>query len=286
MWKYPDPFITPQSGPSKDIYCKTFVIKRTDNKQVLSNNNTNLFGYQGQGNAVGLKMALPGDATITGISVVNPAQSNTAGTGAAASIMIGRSIGFTSITAAGTTATVVCPYPHGLTSSDVIFVSDTGVTNFNTVGAAGTIQNTTQVSPTPDASDPTKFTYTIASTTATTTQGLIVEASYFLQQSVQSGGLAVGYSWPLAQKNIGVFAATTPTAYWQAAASGTFPGTPQVWSVSTRLSPSLGGDGNYNYFIEPTQDVEIYGYFYETATSGFTQATTGGPWVVFVQYFR
>lgn len=306
MWKYDagwnsavgaaSNLITPSLG-NKDIHCKTFQITIKDNVQALQLVNTSFGWVAGNtfGNSKGLKAMIPGDATITGFSVFNNAQANTSGTGAAGNLLLGRPVDFASITANGTTATVVCQYPHGLTASDVIHVSDTGVTNFNTVGVGGTIQNNQPKTVTPDASDPTKFTYTISSTTATATTGLIVCASYYVNQSVISGGLATGNQWLTSVKNVGTFAATTPSAYWQAAASGTFGGTPPVWCVSPRLDPQMGPpgnylakgtDGNYNYFVEPTKDLALYAYYQEYATSGFTAATSGGPWTVFVYYFR
>ncbi len=291
MIQYPDGFITTLSGPSKDIYCKTFQVKITDNVQTLNSVNASYggsgmaFGNAGLGNATGLKSMLPGDATIAGISVYELAQSNTGGTGPVGNLVIGRSVPFVSITATGaTTATVKCAFAHALTASDVIQVSNTGVATFNTVATNGSIQNIQPATVTPSSTDPTVFTYTIPSTTIGTvaTIGLIVCTSFYLNTSVLSGGMAAGYNWPVSVKNIGSFSATLPAAYWGATPSPKIP----VEMVSPKLDATIGGDGNYNYYTMPVMDQQMFAYYQEYATSGFTAATTGGPWTVFVFYFR
>jgi len=310
MYKYGIPsesFLSTTSGV-RTLLCKTFQVRISDNLLQLQTGNTNQFGYPvggaGMGNARGLKVVLPGTATIAGIGLYNNAVSNTTGTGAAGQLTVGRAIPFLTMVATGaTTLTVTCKFAHGLTSSDTIHIQGSGVATFDTVAATTfnglstfTIQNKQPLTVTPSASDPTVFTVTIPSTTVntTSTQGVIVCTSYYTNANVQSGGLATGMQW-LPVKNVGSFAATTPTAYWQAAttyvgatAPGVVsaPGTPPVWCVSGALSPLLGADGNYNYFVEPTQDAQIYAFFQEYATSGFVAATSGGPWTMFIYYFN
>jgi hypothetical protein len=168
---------------------------------------------------------------------------------------------------------------------------------------------------TPHATDPTIFTITLGATTSAAIQagtigagfgssgsnaslgtvGLVVADQYYASVNVNTGGVAIGFQ-TIAARNIGTFASQNTTTgsvagYWQVAPNQpigvvTTPGTPNVWSVSSALSALLGGDGNYNYFVEPGQDLLLHAYYQETVSAGsVTSATVGGPWTVFVYFF-
>jgi len=187
----------------------------------------------------------------------------------------------------------------------------------NTVG--GPNQGTkTSYAVTPDATDPTKFTITLSGSTTSAIQagtigigfgatgsnaslgtlGLVVADQYFASVNVNTGGVSLGFQVVPGLRNVGQFASANTTVgavagYWNVApgqpiGNTTTPGTPVgIWCVSGALSALLGGDGNYNYFVEPTQDMQMYAYYQETVTTGsVTSATVGGPWVVFVYYFQ
>lgn len=196
-----------------------------------------------------------------------------------------------------------------------------GITT-NTVG--GPNQGTkTSYTVTPSATDPTVFTITLSATTTAAIQagaingsfgipvsgnntaygpslgtlGLVVADSYFGTANVFTGGISLGYQIFPGLKNVGVFQSVNTTSgsvagYWQVQPANVVgynstPGTPQIWCVSNALNAQLGDDGNYNYFVEPTSDLQMTGYYQETVTSGtVTSSTIGGPWVVFVFYFQ
>ena len=346
MFKYPDQFITPTSA-ARNLMLKTFTVRRTDIYQGTSNNTqTNTFGFsiqQGQGNARGLKAQFPGQSTIAGIFFQNPQLANSTGTGIAGNLRIGKAIPVIGISApnASTTATVWCGYAHGLTTGDTVLISDsvavvqgTGAAyatpgafnNCNPITVNGITTNTvggpnqgTKVSyaVTPDATDPTKFTITLAAATTAAIQsgtigigfgltgtnaalgtlGLFVADQYFTSTNVNTGGVALGFQIPTLLRNIGTFAAANTTTgsvagYWQVAPQQpvgytTTNGTPPIWCVSGALSATLGSDGFYNYFVEPTMDLSMFAYYQETVTAAtVTSATVGGPWTVFVYYFQ
>jgi hypothetical protein len=311
MFKYPDPFVTPTSA-AKNLYVKTFQVRYTDIYLQFFGapggaGQMSILGWspQAYGNARGLKAELSGQATIAGMALYQNAQANTGGTTPATNLAIGRNIGFTTIVGNGATATVTCPYAHGLTATDVIHVTDTylatgaATANLNTVNTGVTVngittnsvQNKAPVTVTPSGASPNQFTFS-STFNGTAVTGMIVCMSYYAYPVVGSGQgsvLSNGFQW-LPIKNVGTFAAVTPASYWAVAPSAaignvTTPGTPAVWCVSGALNTSLGSDGNYNYFVEPTQDLQIFGLFQESAASGFTAATSGGPWTIFVYYF-
>ena len=68
------------------------------------------------------------------------------------------SMGISSITAAGVTATVVTSYPHGLVNAAAVTISGSSVANFNVSSGVSLL-----------VIDTVTFTYTVASTTATST---------------------------------------------------------------------------------------------------------------------
>jgi hypothetical protein len=314
MFKYPDPFPTTTSG-AKTLMCKTFQVKYTDvylqyaanigSQGTLVGGNGG-FGFNpnnAYGTPRGLKVVLPTQATIAGMALYNNVNANTAGTTPAAFLAVGRSIGFTTIVGNGTTCTVTTPAAHGLTATDVIHVTDTflatgvATTALNTVTpvtvngvTTNTVDGNAPKVVTPSASTPNQFTF-LSAFNGTAVGGLIVCLSYYAYPSVLASGTPIptGFQW-LGIKNVGTFAATTPASYWAVAPSAnignvTTPGTPAVWCVSGALNTTLGGDGNYNYFVEPGQDAYIYGLFQEYATSGLVAATAGGPWTVWLYYF-
>lgn len=139
----------------KASYCKTMQINRTDN----------VFTNTGSGVNV-VKAILPADATLQDFQVWTSAGSNA---GTSATLSIGAVVPFTSITAAGTTATVTTPVLHNLVTGDTIVVNGTGQANFDKATAVAVTVTST-----------TTFTYTISSTTATATVGSIGCTSYFL----------------------------------------------------------------------------------------------------------
>jgi len=139
----------------KASYCKTIQINRTDNTFLSTSSGVNL-----------VKAIIPADATLQDFQIWTGAGSNA---GTSANIYLGVKLPFTSITAAGTTATVVTPVFHNLVTGDVIVVNGTGQANFDqATPVAITVVNSTS------------FTYTISSTTATSTIGDIGVASYFV----------------------------------------------------------------------------------------------------------
>lgn len=189
-----------------------------------------------------------------------------------------------------------------------------GITT-NTIG--GPNQGTkTSYTVTPSSTDPTIFTITLNATTTAAIQagvtasfgvptqgvsnlgsvGLVVADQYYASVNVNAGGISTGFQ-AVPAKNIGAFASQSSTSgsvasYWQVAPSNvlgvqTTAGTPQIWCVSGALNALLGTDGNYNYFVQPVQDAQIFSYYQETVTSGtVTASTVGGPWVVFIYYFQ
>lgn len=346
MFKYPDIFITPTSA-ARNLMVKTFTVRRGDIYQGVANaNSTNIFGWspqQAQGNARGLKAIFPGQSTIAGMFFQNPQLANSTGTGIAGNLRIGKAIPVIGISApiTSTTATVWCAYAHGLTTGDTVLISDsvavvqgtgaayatpTAFNNCTPITVNGITTNTVggpnqgvkvSYAVTPDGTDPTKFTITLAASTTSAIQagtiglgfgltganaalgsvGLVVADQYFTSTNVNTGGVALGYQIPTLLRNIGTFASANTTVgsvagYWQVAPGQpigptTTPGTPPIWCVSGALSALLGNDGNYNYFVEPTQDMQMFAYYQETVTAAtVTSATVGGPWTVFVYYFQ
>lgn len=141
----------------KDAILKTIVVNRTDSTFTSGTSGVNL-----------VKAVLPADATLLDVNVYTATGSNA---GTSANLYVGAILPFTSITAAGTTATVTTPVFHNLATGDTIVVNGTGQANFDkSTPVAITVTSTTT------------FTYTVTSTTATATIGNIGVCTYFVKQ--------------------------------------------------------------------------------------------------------
>lgn len=255
---------------------------------------------------------LPKFAVPAGFTLYSPTPSNAT---TSANINIGIQLQMVSVSAAGTTATLTTAQPHGLTTSDLIFVANTGQANFNTS------------SPTAIASVPTTttLTYTISSTTATTTAGQCYGVSYFINNmNAQASGPAFGTATLTAgtvtvntssvtanskifltniAKNastaIGVLSVGTITAGTSFVINSLTAGsnTVQAGDVSTvawSIQDSHYGSGlvtpvpQNNLFPQSsgvvsalTADTMVVGIYSESGTA----STQGGPWLVSGYYY-
>jgi hypothetical protein len=234
----------------KDGYTKTTSVARTDNTFTATTSGVNL-----------VKAILPADATLLDVNVYSAVGSNA---GTSASLYVGAVLPFSSISAAGTTATVVCPVYHNLTTGDLIVVNGTGQANFDkATPVAITVTTSTQ------------FTYTISSTTATSTVGDIGVCNYFVKQplSVLNNSqvtVAVGAS---------PFAYTAPAIGSVIISGGTVSaitlthagGTPVNIGVVAGVIPVLASDVvTVTYTVAPTMTFIPH----DKSTSGILQSLT------------
>jgi hypothetical protein len=110
---------------------------------------------------------LPKFAVPAGFTIYSPTPSNA---GTSANINIGIQLQMVSVSAAGTSATLTTAQAHGLTTADLIYITNTGQTNFNTTVPTAIVS----------VPSTTTLTYTISSTTATTTAGQAYGVSYYI----------------------------------------------------------------------------------------------------------
>lgn len=287
----------------KASYCKTLQITRSDTTFTFGSSGVNL-----------VKGVIPADATLQDINVWTNTGSNA---GTSATVGVGAIIPFTSISAAGTTATVTCPVQHNLVVGDTIVVNGTGQANFDcTLGSPKTV-----------ASVPTSttFTYTISSTTATSTVGAIGCTSYFFvpasalntsQLTPTVGASPYAYTAPAigdvvvqggtvsaitrtrpgqSAVNIGVTAGIIPvqagdvvTTTYSVAPTITFipaerSANGYLTTVTKRVGPPSTGWQPANGAGFPNGlDVQMFGFYTETGSA----STSGGPWYATVWYVR
>lgn len=286
----------------KASYCKTIKISTTDNTFTNSGSGVNL-----------VKAVVPADATLQDFQVWTSAGSNA---GTSATLYVGAIVPFTSITAAGTTATVVTPINHNLATGDTIVVNGSGQTNFDkATPVAVTVTNATT------------FTYTITSTTATSSVGAIGCASYFFtpvsvlnatQIAPTVGASPWAYTVPTYGNLViqaGTVSAVTITRAGQSAvnigvAAGmffvqagdvvtiTYSVAPTVTfiphdrsnngyltTVTKRVGPPSAGWTNAatgTAGVPIGMDIQVFGMYQETGTA----STAGGPWFATIWYVR
>jgi len=286
----------------KASYCKTLQINRTDNTFLSTSSGVNL-----------VKAVVPADATLQDFQIWTGTGSNA---GTSANLYLGVKLPFTSITAAGTTATVVTPVFHNLVTGDLIVVNGTGQANFDqATPIAITVVSTTS------------FTYTISSTTATSTIGDIGIASYFVnpvsvlnssQITVSVGASPYAYTVSTygnlvvnggtvssititrpggSAVNIGVVAGMFPvqagdvvTVTYTVAPTMTFipndrSAAGYLNTVTKRVGPPACGWINAaagTQGVPIGTDVQIFGMYKETGGA----STAGGPWFVTMWYVR
>jgi hypothetical protein len=286
----------------KASYCKTIQISRTDNTFTSTSSGVNL-----------VKAIIPADATLQDFQIWTANGSNA---GTSATLYLGVKLPFTSIVAAGTTATVTTPVFHNLVTGDTIVVNGTGQANFDqATPVAITVTSTTT------------FTYTISSTTATATVGDIGVASYFInptsalnstQVTVALGASPASYTvstYGNLVVNGGTVSAITitrpggsavtlgVTAGMFAVQAGdvitiTYTVAPTVTfipndrsangylnTVTKRVGPPSAGWVNAatgTQGVPIGSDLQVFGMYKETGTA----STQGGPWYVTVWYVR
>jgi len=288
----------------KASYCKTLQVLRTDNT----------FTYNNQTGGVNLvKAIIPADATLQDFQIWTGTGSNA---GTSATLYVGVIVPFTSISAAGTTATVTTTVNHNLVTGDTIVVNGTGQANFD---------KATPVSIT--VVNATSFTYTISSTTATSTIGAIGCTSYFMTPpsvlngtniTISVGGSPFAYTVPAygnvvvqggtvsaitltrpggAAVNIGVTAGIIPvqtgdivTVTYSVAPTMTFipmdrSATGYLTTVTKRVGPpnaawnlaSVSSTG-----VPIGYDLQVFAMYQETGAA----SSSGGPWFITVWYVR
>lgn len=288
----------------KASYCKTLKITRSDNT----------FTYSNTGGGVNLvKGIVPADATLQDFQIWTATGSNA---GTSATLSVGAVVPFTSIAAAGTTATVTTPVLHNLVTGDTIVVNGTGQANFDKATPVAVTVTTT-----------TAFTYTISSTTATSTIGAIGCTSYFLAPTSALNGSQIAptvgaspwsYTVPAygnlviqggtvsavtitrpggSPVNIGVQAGMFPVQAsdviiitYTVAPTVTFipadrSNTGYLTTVTKRVGPPSVGWVNAatgTQGVPMGQDVQIFGMYQETGSA----SSSGGPWFVTVWYVR
>jgi hypothetical protein len=253
MILYPD-FKPLAASNAKTDHVKSFPIFRSDTVATLTYGQIIPIGTIPNTEWNYARAVLPAAATPLCMTFWSQAGSNA---GTTATINLGAVMPYVSISAAGTTATVTFALPHRLTTADFIFVQGTGVANFNTAAA-------TAVASVPSA---TTITYTIASTTATTTQGELVCLSYYFYNFSVLGSAGNGHTVPNAISRFG-FAPNATGAYQSGMFHVGFPNINPITSDTDWGYPIQGGD----QILVPT--------YAETGTA----SSTGGPWVVNIWY--
>lgn len=305
-------FLVTATSNVKDSLCKTIQITRSDNTFTY-----NALGSKGTNNSL-VKAMMPADATVQDIQVWTSAGSNA---GTSATLSVGAIIPFTSISAAGTTATVTTPVYHNLATGDTIVVNGTGQANFDkaTPVAITVTGNTT-------------FTYTITSTTATSTTGSIGCTNYFFtpvsvlnatQVAPTVGASPWSYTAPTYGSLViqgGTVSAVTITRSGQSAVNIgvtagmfyvqagdvitiTYSAAPTVIFIPHDRSnngylttvtrhvgpPSVGWVGSSvasqhgtRTLMVGRQDVQVFGMYQETGSA----SSSGGPWYATIWYVR